>query len=184
MPENNVIAELTKDHREVEDMFKRLKTLEPGDEQAREVVDEITIELVRHSVAEEQYLYPAVREHVSGGDELADKELEDHRKVEVILKDLEGMPADDANFGSLTDRLIAEVTTHVKDEENNLFPALLEACSFEQLDELGEQVRQAKAIAPTRPHPHAPDTPPANKILGLGAGIVDRLRDMFSGRGK
>ena len=185
MPEkNNVIAELTADHREVEEMFARLKALEPGDEQARDVADEFTMELVRHAVAEEQYLYPAVREHVSGGDALADKELEDHGKIEQLLKDLEGLPSDDANFGPLVDRLITEVTAHVEDEEGQLFPALLAACSFEQLDELGEKVRQAKKTAPTRPHPHAPDTPPANKILGLGTGLVDRLRDALSGRGK
>lgn len=185
LPEkNNVIAELTADHREVEEMFERLKALEPGSEQARDVVDEITIELVRHSVAEEQCLYPAVREHVPGGDEMADRELEDHGKIELVLKDLENLPPDDANFGPLVDRLIAEVTAHVKDEEGRLFPALLAACSFEQLDELGEKVRQAKKTAPTRPHPHAPDTPPANKFVGLGTGLVDRLRDALTGRGK
>ncbi|PNG20684.1 hemerythrin, partial [Streptomyces cahuitamycinicus] len=35
-----------------------------------------------------------------------------------------------------------------------------------------------------RPHPSAPDTPPANKLLAPGTGMVDRLRDMLSGRGK
>ena len=41
-----------------------------------------------------------------------------------------------------------------------------------------------KAIAPTRPHPSAPDTPPLNKILAPGAGLVDRIRDKITGRGK
>lgn len=48
LPEkNNLIAELTADHREVEEMFERLKALEPGDKQARDAADEITMELVR-----------------------------------------------------------------------------------------------------------------------------------------
>jgi hypothetical protein len=42
----------------------------------------------------------------------------------------------------------------------------------------------AKKMAPTRPHPAAPDTPPANKLLAPGAGLVDRLRDALTGRGK
>jgi hypothetical protein len=45
-------------------------------------------------------------------------------------------------------------------------------------------VRRAKKMAPTRPHPSAPDTPPANKLLAPGTGLVDRLRDALSGRGK
>ncbi|TDD20578.1 hemerythrin domain-containing protein, partial [Actinomadura sp. KC06] len=29
----------------------------------------------------------------------------------------------------------------------------------------------------------APDTPPLNKLLAPGAGLVDRVRDRVSGRG-
>ena len=54
----------------------------------------------------------------------------------------------------------------------------------QMLGDLGEKVRRAKAMAPTRPHPAAPDTPPANKLLAPGAGLVDRARDFVTGRGK
>jgi hypothetical protein len=37
-------------------------------------------------------------------------------------------------------------------------------------------------MAPTRPHPFAPDKPPMNKILTAGAGLVDRMRDALTGR--
>jgi hypothetical protein len=47
-----------------------------------------------------------------------------------------------------------------------------------------EKIRRAKAMAPTRPHPAAPNTPPANKLLAPGAGLVDRARDFVTGRGK
>ena len=181
--ENNIIAELTADHREVEALFERLQALEPGNEQAADLVDQITIELVRHSVAEEQYLYPAVRQYVPGGDAMADKEVEDHKQVELILKYLEDRPAGDERFGLLIGQLIAEVTAHVKDEEERLFPALLEACSFEKLDDLGEKVRQAKRTAPTRPHPSARDDSPSGKLVKAGAGLVDRVRDLLTGRG-
>jgi hypothetical protein len=49
---------------------------------------------------------------------------------------------------------------------------------------LGDQVRRAKKTAPTPPHPSAPDTPPTNKLLAPGAGMVDCLRDALTGRGK
>ncbi|WP_055590795.1 hemerythrin domain-containing protein [Peterkaempfera griseoplana] len=181
----DVIMELTTDHREVEEMFDQIQALPASaDEQRRTLADRITIELVQHSVAEEQYLYPAVREHVPGGAAMADKELKDHAEVEKLLKELEGRPAKDPHFDTLLARLISEVTTHVEDEEQRLFPALAEACSPEELNKLGEMVRGAKKIAPTRPHPAAPDTPPLNKLLAPGAGLVDRARDFVTGRGK
>jgi hypothetical protein len=51
------------------------------------------------------------------------------------------------------------------------------------LCELGEKFEKSKKLAPTRPHPSAPDRPPANKILGPGVGLIDRMRDALSGRG-
>ncbi|MFJ6793217.1 hemerythrin domain-containing protein [Streptomyces sp. NPDC091268] len=180
----DVIAELTTDHREVEEIFGKIEALPSGNARRKELAEQAIMELIRHSVAEESYLYPAVREHLADGDSLADKELEDHAAAERIMKDLEGCEADDARFDALMTQLMAEIREHVADEENNLFPRLRDACSAEALGELGDKVRTAKKTAPTRPHPSAPDTPPANKLLAPGVGLVDRLRDMMTGRGK
>ncbi|MEU6594997.1 hemerythrin domain-containing protein [Streptomyces sp. NPDC046881] len=180
----NVIQELTTDHREVEEIFGRIEALPPGSAERKTLCDQATMELVRHSVAEESYLYPAVREHVTNGDALADKELEDHAKAEQLMKDLEGCDADDPRFDTLMTQLMTEIRSHVADEEQNLFPQLEAACPPDALMDLGDKVRRAKKMAPTRPHPSAPDTPPANKLLAPGAGLVDRLRDALSGRGK
>ncbi|MFG2287731.1 hemerythrin domain-containing protein [Streptomyces sp. NPDC048595] len=180
----NIIEELTTDHREVEDLFGRIEALPSGHPDRKRLIDEVTIELVRHSVAEEMYLYPAVREHVANGDAMADKELKDHGEVEKTLKKLEGCSADNPQLDQLFVALKNSVTSHVQDEESNLFPQLKTACSDEALNTLGDKIRTAKKVAPTRPHPSAPVTPPANKILAPGAGLVDRVRDFVSGRGK
>jgi hemerythrin superfamily protein len=166
-----VIEELTADHREVEEMFGRIEAMTGGRQEVRDLVDEVTIELVRHSVAEEQYLYPAVREHIVGCDRLADKELADHDRVEEILKQLERTNADDPQMSPLLQRLMEEVSAHVQDEEDNLLPRLRQSCSAEMLNDLGDKIRRAKAMAPTRPHPappHPTHTPPANKLLTPG----------------
>ncbi|MFD9371782.1 hemerythrin domain-containing protein [Streptomyces sp. NPDC060020] len=180
----NVLEELMTDHREVEEIFGRIQAMTGGGQELRDLVDEVTIELVRHSVAEEQYLYPAVREFVEGGDRLADKEIEDHGRVEKILKQLEKMKTDDPQMSPLLQQLMEEVAAHLEDEENNLFPMMRRTCSAEKLDELGDKVRRAKTMAPTRPHPSAPSKPPANKLLAPGVGLVDRARDFVTGRGK
>ncbi|MEV7104010.1 hemerythrin domain-containing protein [Streptomyces atroolivaceus] len=180
----NVIAELTTDHREVDALFAQIETQPVGDPRRRELADELATELVRHAVAEEMHLYPAVHEHVEGGDGIADKELTDHAEVEQLLKDLEGLDAQDPQFNHLVAKLKLEVSEHVRDEEDRLFPLLAAACTAEALDELGDKIRIAKKTAPTRPHPSAPDTPPGNKLLGPGAGLVDRARDLLTGRGQ
>jgi hemerythrin superfamily protein len=180
----DVIAELTTDHQEIEELFTNIEELPSGDRQRKLYADQATMELVRHSVAEETYLYPAVRAHIPGGDTLADRELEDHATAERTMKDLERCEADDPQFDRLITKLMTEIRTHIADEESNLFPRLRDSCSMETLNDLGDKVRQAKKSAPTRPHPSAPDKPPANKLLAPGVGLVDRMRDTLSGRGK
>ncbi|MGW4043873.1 hemerythrin domain-containing protein [Streptomyces sp. NPDC004721] len=180
----DVIRELTTDHREVEEIFAQMEALPAGNARRKDLADQATIELVRHSVAEEMYLYPAVRHQVRDGDAIADREIEDHAEAERTMKDLEGLGADDPRFDELVGRLMREIREHVTDEEQNLFPLLREATGPEDLEQLGEKVRSAKKTAPTRPHPAAPDRPPVNKLLAPGAGLVDRIRDSVTGRGK
>ena len=153
-------------------------------DQARraELRDQVITELVRHSVAEEMYLYPAARKVLPGGDQLADREIEEHAAAERVMKDLEKVDPDDARFDDLLTQLITDVRGHVGEEETDLFPRLQAACSEQELAELGAKVQQAKKLAPTRPHPSAPDKPPLNKVLGPPVGLVDRVRDALSGR--
>ncbi|WP_030255086.1 hemerythrin domain-containing protein [Streptomyces violens] len=180
----DVIEELTTDHREVTELFQQIESSTPGSDERKRLADHLTIELVRHSVAEEQHLYPAVRKHLPEGNALADKEIADHGRVEELLKNLEKTDAEHPDFNHLVVKLRSEVTEHVRDEEGRLFPQLKDACPQEELDALGEKIRSAKKSAPTRPHPKSPTTPPANKLLAPGAGLVDRARDFVTGRGK
>jgi hypothetical protein len=68
---------------------------------------------VRHSVAEEEYLYPAARKPVEGGAQLeglADPALEAHALVERLLKDLEGTEPEQLDFEQTMTRLVASFT--------------------------------------------------------------------------
>ena len=180
--QQNLIEVITCDHREVEAAFKQLESGEGTAEHRRSLVDHVIAELVRHSVAEEMYMYPAARESLSDGDQVADHEIEEHAEAEEVMKRLDGMDPADSDFDQLVKKLIADVRHHIADEESDLLPRLQQSCSADQLVELGKQVSEAKKVAPTRPHPAAPDTPPANKLLAPGTGLVDRLRDALSGR--
>lgn len=180
----DVIAELTTDHRWVNELFEQFSDAPSGSEDRKRLADALTIELVQHSVAEELHLYPAVRARLENGDALADKEIADHARVEQLLKDLEQREADDADFDRLMAKLRTEVTAHVDDEEHHLFPRLRNEVHPNVLQLLGDKIREAKATAPTRPHPSVPSTPPVNKLLTPGLGLVDRVRDYFTSRNR
>jgi hypothetical protein len=56
----NVTDELTTDHREAGELFGKIEALPSGHQDRKLYADQVTRELVRHSVAEEAYLCPAV----------------------------------------------------------------------------------------------------------------------------
>lgn len=48
---------------------------------------------------------------------------------------------------------------------------------FGDAERIGELIAKGKSVAPTHPHPDAPDTPPAVAIAGPPAGLLDRVRE-------
>jgi len=183
--QTDVITFLTHQHHEVDALFTKLEKMDGStSDEARRLAEQAVIFLVKHSVAEEIYLYPAIREHVPGGDEIADHAVEEHNEAERSMKRLESLKPADADFWPTMRELITEVRHHVEEEENDLFPKLRRACSEPQLQELGKKVQQAEEVAPTRPHPSAPSEGSALGILTPGTGMIDRLRDALSGRGR
>jgi hemerythrin superfamily protein len=184
--QRDVIQILTHDHREVEQMFSELASLRgaTGDAERsriKDLADQVTIELVRHSVAEEAEVYPRVAERVSETE--AERAKHEHAEAEETMKRLEGLKPDDPSFDAELQTLMQEVRQHVAEEEGEMFPHLRQIFSQEELVEMGAKVESVKKMAPTRPHPSAPDEPPGDKILGPVTGLLDRMRDMVSRRG-
>ncbi|MEU1664786.1 hemerythrin domain-containing protein [Streptomyces sparsogenes] len=153
MPQqHDVVDLLTADHREVQDLFEGYRTsADPG--QRRLLVDRITVELVRHSVAEEQYLYPTVRKALPNGDEVAEREIEELLEAERILGDLDRLDPADRRFDSLVRDLFDVVSMHIRGEEDVIFPELRERLTAEERLALGLRVGEAKTATPTRPYP-------------------------------
>lgn len=175
----DVIQVLMTDHREMEEMFAQLEQLPAADPKRREVADELIKEVVRHSIAEETYVYPEIRAKFPNGDQVMDKETAEHDEAERIMKELEDAQPGDPRFDQLVGRLRATLREHITDEETNVFPELRTRSKQEELDQLAGKVNAIKKIAPTRPHPGAPNSPVAHKLLGPGIGLVDRARDLF-----
>jgi hemerythrin superfamily protein len=179
----DVIELLEHDHREVEEMFAELDNATTSEDK-RAIADKLIIELVRHSEAEEQAVYPVIAKKVDGGKELVEHEIDEHSKAELVMKELDGMDPADPKFGVLIKQLRTDITEHIREEEGEAFPKLRQATTKDELDKLGTVVQALKKIVPTHPHPMAPDHPPFNALLAPGAALVDRVRDLLTGRGK
>ncbi|MFL6144892.1 MAG: hemerythrin domain-containing protein [Labedaea sp.] len=182
MSGTDLIDVIIADHREFEKIFTELESGTGGAQHRRDLLDHLIAELMRHAVAEEMFMYPAARKALSDGDEIVEHETAEHNEAEEDMKRLEELTPGDGRFNAMVGKLIADVRHHLEEEETKLLPRLRSACSTEDLQSLGQKVLLAKKVAPTRPHPNAPDTPPANLILAPGLGLIDRLRDALSGR--
>jgi len=158
----NVIDVLSEQHRDLLALCDRLGS-DPR------VTDVLVAELSRHLSAEEQYLYPAIRSVVPGGEDLVERELAEDHQLLLMMKN----PDKD---------LVSAVRRHVAADAEELFPVLAEMVSIDDLIRLGNRVETTEEAAPTRPHPRTPSTPPWNKVVDPAVAVVDKFRDAVTRR--
>lgn len=181
----NAITLLKADHKTVKTLFKQFEQLgENARSEKKKVVERIIKELAVHAVIEEQVLYPAARKAVPDGEENVLEALEEHHIVKWTLSELEKMSPEEERFDAKVSVLIESVRHHIEEEEGELFPKLRQAMGRKDLEALGASLEAAKKVAPTHPHPRAPDTPPGNLVAGAGAALMDRVTDGVVEAGK
>ena len=178
----DAITLLKNDHKTVEALFKRFE--KAGDNalaEKRAVVDQIIEELAIHAAIEEQLFYPVTRATVPETEAIVLESLEEHHIVKWVLSELDSMDPQDERFDAKVTVLIENVRHHVKEEEQEYFPKVRDELGRNALDDLGDAMVRAKAVAPTHPHPRSPDSPPGNLLVGTAAGVVDRVTDTANG---
>lgn len=179
----DAIELLKHDHRMVEQLFRDYRAA-ATDNQRRGVVEIAIRELSKHAALEELMVYPLAKKVLPDGAGEIEEHLAEHMEVKKTLAALDGLKAGDERTDELMGQLEREVAEHVAEEEGQMMPRLSDAVDAQALTELGEALDKAKATAPTRPHPSAPDQPPALALAGPVAAIYDRLRDRLQGRPK
>jgi hypothetical protein len=167
----NVVDLLAEQHRELGELTTRLAA-DPGD---RRLADVVIATMSRHLSAEEQYLYPAVRTAVPGGEDLADRELAEDRELLLLLQRLD-------RGETVAGELAAALHRHVEADAGELLTVLTQMVSVEDLIRIGNRIETAEEAAPTRPHPYTPSTPPWNKVVDPVVAVVDKLRDVATRR--
>jgi len=185
--ERDVVDLLSADHRDFEAVFRQLDDLrgkaDPASVQRkRQLVDQVTIGLAKHSVAEETLVYPRVERQVDRAE--ARRSKQEHAEAEKTMKRLERMDAADPGFDSAVLALMTQIRSHVEHEEGRMFTELRAQLPREELVALAGRVEVAKKIAPTRPHPLTPNEAWVRAVAGPFASLLDHVRDAVSGRGR
>ena len=95
--------------------------------------------LTRHAVEEENVIYPALR--ACGLTSAVKTQLDEHADMRAMIRELQTLSPEDASWTQTAKRLKALVTRHVRQEEQELFPALHDGGLDGENDRLTQLVR-------------------------------------------
>jgi hemerythrin-like domain-containing protein len=170
----DAIALLTSQHDAIRDLFARFGELSDRPSKKKEdLVAEIVTQLAKHAEVEEQVFYPAIAAEVDGVSDETDESLEEHHAAELLLAELDGRPSSSPRYDAKVHVLIEQVRHHIEEEETELFPLVRDQLSEQRRREIGAGLVEQWKVAPLRPHPHTPATPPANVLMSVPTAAWD-----------
>jgi hypothetical protein len=140
MPAQDAIALLKADHRKVEELFEKY---EKARGRKAEIAKQICMELIIHSMIEEEIFYPACRQAGVDSDMMDEANVE-HDGAKTLIAELENGSPDDEFYDAKVKVLSEEIKHHVKEEEKR-GGIFTEAKQAElDLDALGEKLMARK----------------------------------------
>jgi hypothetical protein len=172
----SVLVRQKRDHIRLDQLLHRLRAT-TGAEQDRVLISIYRL-VFPHAFAEESVLWPVIRRVITGGDALTMRVEEEHQEVNELVTRLDGSDLTGAARQEVLDRLVEVLREDVRDEEDELLPALQRRLSVAQLRRLGIAWEAVRRTAPTRPHPVVSRRPPGNALAALPLTVLDNLRDL------
>jgi len=149
----------------------------PGPDARRGPFQALVRLLAVHEAAEEQVLHPVARVRLPDGDEVADARIAEEEESKRLLAELERLGPGHEDFDSRFARVRELVLAHAGNEEREEFPGVREHYGEDERRTLGAAFKAAELAAPTHPHPHDPNRPPANLLAGPLVAAADHVRD-------
>ncbi|MDG4766263.1 hemerythrin domain-containing protein [Solwaraspora sp. WMMD406] len=199
----DLIDLLTEEHRAIDQLCAELTDV--TDPPRRRELSEVLVATVsRHLSGAQQYLYPAVEAALADGAGLVAAAIATDRALRSAIATLDqegpehpteagpepvdavrvepGAPSAPGAPAPATTAVIEAWHRHRQLVATRLLPSLREAATPEELIRLGNRVEIAEEAAPTRPHLHAPLSPPWNRVVEPALGVVDKVRDVLARR--
>jgi hemerythrin superfamily protein len=148
----DAIVLLKADHKEVRKLFREFQAAgENATVQKGQLVSKMIELLTVHTYIENEVMYPEVRRLLPDLEDDVLESYEEHHVADVLCMELFAMKPDAERFDAKTTVLIENVTHHIEEEEEEWFPQVRAGLGRKQLQELGEQLLEAKKKAPRSP---------------------------------
>lgn len=114
---------LKTEHRMVEKLFDKLLATDDSQTTKRNMLlGKIAYALTKHANEEENTIYPALKQH--GLEPRSDHLFDDHAKIKSFIYELKNAPASDPNWLMRAREFQQLIMHHVREEEDEIFPAL------------------------------------------------------------
>ena len=115
------------------------------------MTEELIIEQSKHERIELTCLWPAVREHVPGGAELADRATCAELEIVTLLAELDRLDVTLPAFEQVLTRFTEACLLHFGFEEQHVWPRLRAALPPRAAADLGRKVHLARQVVPGNP---------------------------------
>jgi len=123
---------LKSEHQEVKELLNQIQ--ETGDEEGN-LFEEVRRKLELHMNGEEKYFYPEMGDYEELK-ELIIEAYEEHEAAQSVLRKLRWITFTDIGFKARIKVLKDLIEHHIEEEENEIFPAIEQIVSEDQLEKI------------------------------------------------
>ena len=143
-----VTVVLRNEHENVKSLFNKYKSPDTRPTNGKkELFDDIRREIMVHSQIEREIFYSALTSTSSTtAASLVAAAIEDHRAIEKLLQELNGMNPSDRSVETKMARMMDEVIRHIEKEEAEIFDEARKSLAEYRLEELGLEIEERRKI--------------------------------------
>jgi hemerythrin superfamily protein len=140
----NAIELIKSDHRTVEQLFQRYRSLNGQTRQKQSIIQEVCHELTLHAQLEEEIFYPAVERQLGKeGASLVEEARKEHDAMKRAISQLKASRFTGPECDQVFQEMMKGVQHHVQEEETELLPQAQRRLGTES-ERLGTQMQQRK----------------------------------------
>jgi hemerythrin superfamily protein len=134
----DALTMLKQQHQEVDELFDRIQHADESEKIT--LMGQISEKLTLHAMIEERHFYPFCMR--MGIQDMVDHSLQEHAEVKQLIATILQMKRHDPMIDQNVHKLMISVQSHVKEEENTLFPRLMSVASEEDLRSVGMEMQR------------------------------------------
>jgi hemerythrin superfamily protein len=135
----NAIAMLKAQHREIEDLFRKIESADPPETQERLLLI-VANALTVHAAIEEAYFYPALQ--AGRTEDILVESLAEHQEMKRLTAGLLGLGCTDETFQAKVVTFIDKVEHHMREEEKVIFAKAKRILGRVELDEVAIRMQR------------------------------------------